>query len=149
MPYASSQFREFAKEWGIRLHTSSPLYPQSNGQAERFVQILKTFLKKAFDAGKDLHIALLEYRNTPVTGLPHSPAQMLMSRTLRSKLPSTTNALTPQVIYPRDDLLDRQEKQKEIYDKRHNVRDLPPLFPGDVVRDGKTWEPAIIKDQHD
>ena len=28
MPYASSEFRTFAKEWGIELHTSSPLYPQ-------------------------------------------------------------------------------------------------------------------------
>ena len=151
MPYASSEFRTFAKEWGIELHTSSPLYPQSNGQAERFVQTLKRFLKKAYEEGKDFNLALLEYRNTPVTGLVHSPAQMLMSRSLRSKLPSTIKSLAPQVVHPREDLLDRQEKQKKLYDNRHSAQDLPPLSPGDVVRvkEGKTWEPAVVKEKHE
>ena len=69
MPYTSHKFRAFAEEWGIELHTSSPLYSQSNGQAERFIQTLKRFLKKSCNEGKDFNLALLEYRNTPVTGL--------------------------------------------------------------------------------
>ena len=68
MPYASQEFREFAKEWGIRLITSSPLYAQSNGQAERYVQTMKRMLEKAAEEKKDPHLALLEYRNTPLAG---------------------------------------------------------------------------------
>ena len=46
MPYASKEFHQFASEWNIKLTTSSPLYPQSNGQSERFVQTVKQMLKK-------------------------------------------------------------------------------------------------------
>ena len=47
MPFASREFNDFAKEWGIKLTTSSPMYPQSNGQSERAVQTMKNMLKKA------------------------------------------------------------------------------------------------------
>ena len=56
-------------------------------------------MKKAGDG--DINIALLEYRNTPVTGTPYSPAQMLMSRVLKSKLPITDMQLVPTVVDPR------------------------------------------------
>ena len=68
MPFASYQFKSFAEEWGITVTTSSPGVPQSNGQAERFVQ--KRMLKRAEEDGQDQYLALLEYRNTPVSGLP-------------------------------------------------------------------------------
>ena len=53
MPYASKEFHKFASEWNIKLTTSSPLYPQSNSQSERLVQIVKQMLKKAKEEGKD------------------------------------------------------------------------------------------------
>ena len=86
MPYASKEFHQFASEWNIKLTTSSPLYPQSNGQSERFVQTVKQMLKKAKEEGKDFYIALLEYRTTPISGSEYSPSQMLMSRMLCSTL---------------------------------------------------------------
>ena len=146
MPYSSQEFREFGKQWGIKLITSSPLFAQSNGQAERFVQTLKKLLKKAEDEEKDHHLALLEYRNTPLAGMKYSPSQMLMSRTLRTKIPTAMKVLIPNVVNPREELIQRQEKQKEQYDKIQRAKDLPPLDPGDVVRvrKGNVWEPAIV-----
>ena len=44
--------------------------------------------KKADDDGRDPYLTLLEYRNTPVSGLQYTQSQMLMSRLLRSKLPT-------------------------------------------------------------
>lgn len=45
-PFTSLQFQQFLKENGIGHRTSSPYYPQSNGQAESGVKIIKTFFKK-------------------------------------------------------------------------------------------------------
>ncbi|KAG5858283.1 hypothetical protein JTB14_020061 [Gonioctena quinquepunctata] len=66
----------------------SPHYPRSNGLAEKAVQIAKNMLKKC----DDIHLALLEYRNTPISGSDESPAQLLNNRHLRSKLPIMENA---------------------------------------------------------
>ena len=75
---------------GFSVVTSSPNYAQSNGLAERNVQTIKNLLKKAKEGMKDEQLALLEFRNTPISGLQESPAQLLMSRRLRSTLPTAT-----------------------------------------------------------
>ena len=144
MPFGSREFREYAREWGIKVTTSSPGYAQSNGQAERYVQTLKNLFKKADEDGRDPYLALLEYRNTPITGLQYSPAQLLMSRTLRSKLPTSEKLLQPKVVDAHADLQRRQESQKAYYDRR--TVPLKQLQPGDVVRvqRGKVWDPAIV-----
>ena len=65
MPYSSTEFRQFAREWQFKSTTSSPTYPQSNGLSEKAVQTMKRILKKS----EDPYMALLEYRNTPVIGM--------------------------------------------------------------------------------
>ena len=83
MPFSSYTFNQFATEWGFEIINSSPTYPQSNGQSERYVGIVKQLLRKSLAEGQEPYIALLEYRNTPVCGLKFSPAQLLMSRRLK------------------------------------------------------------------
>lgn len=152
MPFNSHEFREFAQQWGIKLTTSSPGYAQSNGQAERFVQTLKNLLKKADDNGRDPYIALLEYRNTPISGLnpPYSPSQLLYSRLLRSKMPVLSSVLEPRVVHAHDMLKARQFQQKKYYDTKARNVPYSVLKPGDVVRvqRGKVWEPACVTDVH-
>ena len=87
MPFNSREFKTFATSWNFQVVTSSPDYPQSNGLVERNIQTIKHLFKKAHDENKDAEMALLEFRNTPITGLDQSPAQLLMSRHLRSSLP--------------------------------------------------------------
>ena len=69
VPFNSRYFKEFAKQWEFDLITSSPHFPQSNGLAEHNVQTVKNLLKKAKESGCDPELALLEFRNTPITGL--------------------------------------------------------------------------------
>lgn len=45
--FSSLDYRDFAETYGFEHVTSSPLYPQSNGLAEKGVQIVKRLLKKA------------------------------------------------------------------------------------------------------
>ena len=148
MPFGSREFKDFAYEWGIQTTTSSPTYAQSNGQAERCVQTLKGIFKKADEDGRDPYLALLEYRNTPVAGLQYTPSQMLMSRLLRSKLPTKQTLLQPNVVDAHRDLQCRQQRQKTYYDK--SASPLQQLNRGDVVRvqRGNVWEPAVVTGPH-
>ena len=150
VPFASQEMRNFAESWGIKLTHSSPGYAQSNGLAERTVQTVKHVLKKAQLTNTDPHLALLILRNTPVTGMQYSPAQMLMGRVLRSTLPSSTVVLQPAV--PKDvhsTLENLQRRQQQYYDR--GTRPLPELQPGSTVHmeTEQGWRPALVTAQRD
>jgi hypothetical protein len=83
---ASREFKNFTKSCNIKHTTSSPGYPQSNGQAERHIQTVKNLLLKAYESGGDPNLCLLGYRNSPLEGINKTPAQLLMSRRLNSQL---------------------------------------------------------------
>ena len=74
--YASQEFSTFADSYGFQHTTSSPRYPQSNGQAERAVKTVKQMLKQSGDP----YLALLNYRATPLPWCKRSPAELLMGR---------------------------------------------------------------------
>lgn len=58
-PQFSSQcFKDFAEKYGFEHATLSPHYPQSNGLAEKGVQIVKHILKKAVENAEDPHFAI-------------------------------------------------------------------------------------------
>lgn len=141
MPYNSREFHNFAKEWGFQLTSSSPTYPQSNGMSEKAVQTVKRMLKKA----RDPYIALLEYRNTPVTGMSYSPAQLLMSRTTRTKLPTAEHLLQPKIATSVKQQLQTCQKQQAHYYNR-NAKPLKPLNENEGVRiqQHKQWVPAKV-----
>ena len=64
-PTDSAAFASFARNWEIEHTTSSPGFPQSNGQVEHCIQTGKRLMKKANLAREDPFRALLEYR-TPL-----------------------------------------------------------------------------------
>ena len=87
VPFSSAEFEQFAAEWNFTVVTSSPRYPKSDGEAEKYVGILTMLLLKCAEDGTDPNIVLLRYRNTPITGMQYSPAQMLFGRRLKDTLP--------------------------------------------------------------
>lgn len=129
--FASHAFAAFAKHYGFQHITSSPNYPQSNGQVERTVRTVKELFEKA----EDPFLALLSYRDTAgVTGF--SPAQLLMGRSLRTRLPKPADCLEPK--WPAPDVVKCQDeevrrRQKKDFDRRRAATVLPPLEPGDTV----------------
>ena len=86
---ASKEFKDFSKEYNFVHVTSSPHFPQANGQAERTVRTLKNLLRKAEDPYK----AMLDYRNTctNIEEIGLSPAQMFLGRRLKTDLPTTSH----------------------------------------------------------
>ena len=67
--YTSQAFTSVMQSYNVNLTTSTPHYPQSNGLAEKYVQIVKSFFYKAKEEGKDFYKCLMIYHNTPHTGI--------------------------------------------------------------------------------
>ena len=83
--WATVQFLGFCTVCKICLThpRSSPVHPQGDGEAERAVKTIKILLNMA----DDKYIALLNYRSTPLQRRS-SPAELLMGRKLRTKIPT-------------------------------------------------------------
>ena len=117
--FSSAEFQRFAEEWGFDHNMSRPYYPQSNGLAENGVKVVKRLLTKAAEKGEDPYLAMLAYRDAPLDN-GKSPAELLMGRKLRTRLPS--------VKY-------RQEKlQKRTTRSNDRGKSLPELQPSSTVR---------------
>ncbi|KAJ8341966.1 hypothetical protein SKAU_G00129500 [Synaphobranchus kaupii] len=141
-PQFSSQcFRDFSKTYGFEHITSSPRYPQSNGLAEKGVQIVKRSLKKAMESNEDPYLAILNYRASPLeNGL--SPGEMLMKRKLRTRLPSA------RFRKEQREPAAQETKQMEYYNR--TTKPLRPLAQEEIVRvrcDGQ-WGPLakVVKE---
>ena len=149
--FASREFALFCKDYQIDHYTSSPAFPQSNGAAERAVQIVKRLWRKCTDK----HLALLDYRTTPLENCHLSPAQLCMSRRPRNKLPIARELLRPtayDVTKVRRSLDQEKERQRHYHDT-HVKDDLPVLLPGDPVRmapfpGSKKWQHATVVSRH-
>ena len=123
--FTSREFQEFARKWDFCHVTSSPLYPQSNGLAERAVRSAKHLLGKCARDGTDIDAALLSLRNMPRDKLP-SPAQCLLSRPTRAFIPMTKARYSPRVeTQVQVALTQVRQRGKAYYDK--SARPLAPL----------------------
>ena len=133
MPFSSQEFREFAASYESEVITSSPGYPQSNGKVENAIKTAKSIMKKAKQAGTDIYLSLLDWRNTPSEGMSSSPAQRMFGRRTRTLLPTTSYLLKSKVQEDvNDKLLKQKSKQAKYYNQ--NTKELPPLQTGEVVR---------------
>ena len=81
----SFEVKEFNKNWGVTLLTSSPYHPKSNGLAERSIQTVKISLKKSLAANDDPFLALLTFRGSPNSS-GESPAGIFFRRDIRTTL---------------------------------------------------------------
>ncbi|XP_040356664.1 serine/arginine-rich splicing factor SR45-like [Ixodes scapularis] len=92
-------------------------------------------VKELFKKSADWPLALLSYRKAPgVTG--YSPAQLLMGRSLRTRLPVPTAMLVPgspvAADFHRRDTAQRR-RQRQDFDRRHAAHALRPLGEGERV----------------
>ncbi|KAJ8334368.1 hypothetical protein SKAU_G00400070 [Synaphobranchus kaupii] len=129
------------------IRDNGPHYSSEQRPRKKTVQTAKRILYTAKAKNKDPYLSLLEYRNTPVGNLK-SPAQLLMSRRLRSILPATAKQLQSQVTCQQT-VRERREvcqhRQQAYYNR--SARPLPHLPVGAPIRfwqeDG-SWKPAMV-----
>ncbi|XP_031334015.1 uncharacterized protein K02A2.6-like [Photinus pyralis] len=88
--FKSREFKDFCNRNGIQQRFIAPGHPATNGQAERFVQILKTKLKAMNEDQGTLHQKLYEillrYRATPLLSSDKTPAEIFLNRNLCTRL---------------------------------------------------------------
>ncbi|XP_065557747.1 uncharacterized protein LOC136025696 [Artemia franciscana] len=146
--FSSAEFSTFAKEWGIKHITSSPHHLQSNGLAEKTVQTAKRIIEKSHQSRTEPYLAFLEYQNTPVDNLA-SPAQLLMSRQLRSMLPAHPKLYKPKLV-PSVQFKEARYYHQNLQKKylKHGTEDTCSLQPWQPVWikvvPGKEWEPGRV-----
>ena len=75
--YTAEVFTNLTRKYNVNHITSSPHYSQSNGLAEKYVQLEKNLFYKAKEEGKDLFKCLLVYHNTPLSNTLWSPMKIL------------------------------------------------------------------------
>lgn len=88
--FTSAVFKKFLRLYEIVHKLSAPYHPATNGQAERFIQTMKSKLK-SMNCGRsevqsELCNILLSYRKMihPTTG--YSPSMLVFGRQIRSRL---------------------------------------------------------------
>ena len=124
--YASQTFKTFSDQWMFQHVTSSPLYPESNGMAERAVQTFKDMWKRETDK----NAALLEYRSSPLES-GYSPSQLLNGRQIRTRVYDSGRTVDLEEFRRRD--LEVKERQTKSTNNRRRAQVMEELKAGDRV----------------
>ena len=120
-PYNSAEWKKYAKEKGFETRACTPEHPEGNGLAERFMSVLVKTVHAAVALDKDPKVEVarrvMNYRNTPHPSTGKTPAQLMMGRKLRTKVPS--------LVLPAEGKVHReaQETDKKTRSKRKLDRD--------------------------
>ncbi|KAI5752550.1 hypothetical protein M8J77_018030 [Diaphorina citri] len=151
-PFNSQDFARFCQSWDIEHVKTSPHYSKSNGLVERTIQSVKNIMKKCKESNSDVYLGLLQFRNAPKAEGIESPAKLLMSRQLRSNIPTSESTLKPSPINIENEkqkMYKKQSKMKFHYDKK--AKFLPKVYIGENVlfklNPKSHWTPAIITEE--
>ncbi|GFX38201.1 uncharacterized protein K02A2.6 [Trichonephila clavipes] len=132
IPFNSYIYKKFTNDWDFDYAFICPYYSPSSGMVEKVVGNSKSIMRKTRENRRDYLVGLMEYRNTPISGLDLSPAQMMFNHRLKTKLPISNKLLNAELFNKiREKLRKRQNVQKIHYDK--TARPLPELEPEDNI----------------
>ncbi|XP_062699301.1 uncharacterized protein K02A2.6-like, partial [Aedes albopictus] len=147
--FTSVQFQQYCRENGITHLRTAPYHPQSNGQAERFVDSLKRGLKKLSKGEgsptlEHLQTFLSVYRSTPNRNTPQStsPAEAFLGRPVRATL-DLLKKPAPEAAGAKN------LKQNEQFNRRHGAikRDFEEddlVYVEQHFRNTKSWMPGRV-----
>ena len=129
--FVGKPYNDFSKHWDFLHITSSPNYPQSNGQVERTIQLVKKTIRKALNDDEDPYLALLAVKASPGPYNSSAPATAMFKRPIRTIIPT--------VNYD-NDIVNNKLCQRGDVGSKYTSK-LCKLEINDKVRlhDGKKW----------
>ena len=146
--FKAAAFETFCKQGGIKHVRTPPYHPQSNGQAEKFVDIFKLGMLKLENEElitSALQTVLLSYRTTPNRQLPNNitPAEAMLGRKIKIQLDLLRGSPNSFSNFERD------EKMESQYNRKHGTKQRQfypndPVFAMNYSESRRTWIPAII-----
>lgn len=133
----SEEFKQYCEAHDIELNTTTPYWPQMNGEVERQNKsLLKRMIICQEQKGnwqEDLEQYLLMYRSTAHSTTLKTPAEMMFGRNIRDKLPSIVQKKEvggDDENYDHDTLM--KSKGKEYADRKRHAKQSD-IAEGDSV----------------
>ena len=153
-PFQSKEFADYAKTSGFRQRRVTPLWPEANGEAERFVKTIKKPINAAKMSNKnwqyEMNIFLRNYRATPHASTKIPPATAMIGRPIRTGLPQNTQRRATPIEreVKRNDLKAKQTMKDHADKKRHTQPSNIKVGDNVIIlrKDGKKrFDPEIYK----
>ena len=123
-PFNSQDFKDFAQQLGFKHRKVMPLWPEANGEVERFMRSLnKALLTSTVQNSnwkKELLTFLLHYRGTPHSSTKISPFEALTGRKMNIGLPSSPLHPLPSPLHTMMKLNDKLSKEKMTHTSKHS-----------------------------
>lgn len=124
--FVSTEFEEWCRNRGMHLNHTSPYWPQANGQVERqnrtILKRLQIGHSKTGNWKSEINNFLMMYLSTPHTVTGKTPSELMMGKTIRTKIPQLVDLET---ALNRDEIAERdlrlKEKGKETMDKERRA----------------------------
>ena len=139
LQFTAKAFNDFENRWGFSHMTSTPQYPQSNGEAEAMVKSMKKIInmcwnRRALD-NNQLCRAVLQYANTPSRKDGLTPAQKLYGRPVQDTLPAYRRSFSSEWQRAMEDTEQKAESVLEKSAEFYNLhsRSLPEIRAGVAV----------------
>ena len=135
--YNSADWKKFARKWGFQGRACTPEHPQANGIAERFMGVLVKVVHAAVASNQDPRVEvrrrLMNYRNTPHPSTGKTPAELMIRRQIRTRVPMLMKSTTEKVDVEAK-AMDRvaREKRKDMFDNRKHAK-TKEVIMGDKV----------------
>ena len=125
----------FLKTNDIEHRTSTPLWPQANGEVERqnrsVLKALRIAKAEKKNIWTEMRKFLTAYRTTPHSSTGVTPAKLLFNREIRTKIPELENSRYSD-SEARDKDAEMKQKRTDYADEKRRARESD-LEPGDLV----------------
>lgn len=144
--FTSEEFAAFCARHGIRHSRTSPGYSASNGQAERYVETVKSALNKGMADGgtinEVLNKFLFSYRSTPHATTQVSPAELFLKRQVRTVL----DLLRPTATEARERTRTRYQRNFDLHTRDRQFQDGDSVIVRDFrhAQDKIKWTPGTL-----